>query len=88
MQYGEIKSVEGNDNKSIETTIKMHEGRVTTQKKEFRERVQIMRVTDLDLIIEDMHLKHALDFAHGAWIERSGDKLYAVKYYATIDNPK
>lgn len=87
MNFGEIKSFEGDGDKSVETTVKVHDGQVRLEKREYKERVQIMLVTDLDTIIEEMHVKHAFDQAHGAWIEKSGDKLYAVKYYATLVEP-
>ena len=88
MQFGEIKSIEGDENKSIETTTKVHNGEVSSHKQEFKERVQVLRATDLDTIIEEMHIKHALDFAHGAWLEKyDNGKMYVVKYYAKLDQP-
>ena len=87
MQYGEIKSIQGDDDKSIETTLKMHQGQVRYEKKEYKERVQIMRVTDLDIIIEQMRVDYGLDQSFGAWVEKNGDKLFAVKYRVTLTEP-
>lgn len=43
------------------------------------ERVQILRVSDFDTIVEQLHIAHPLE-DHGAWLEHGKDgKLYVVK---------
>lgn len=63
-----------------ETIAKYRDGIETVRETVYEERVQILRVTDYDTIVEDMHKKHALDIGYGAWLEKyNNGKMYVTK---------
>lgn len=48
------------------------------------ERVQIIKISDFDNILQQMHIDHALQ-DHGAWVENRGGKMVVVKCWITKD---
>lgn len=82
MQYGEIQHVEGDDNKQKVTTIKLRHGLPFLEESVYKERVQVIRPGDLDTIIGEMHVEHALNESYGAWLDKTNPgRLYVVKYW-------
>ncbi len=81
MQYGEniIKVVDAGI--ESEETTKYRHGLPFIEEMIMKERVEVMRPSDLDGIIEGMHIEHAFDDIYGAWLEKTkGGRLYVIKY--------
>jgi hypothetical protein len=82
MQYGEIQHYQEDEGKQKVTTIKLRHGLPFLDESTYKERVQVIRPSDLDSIIETMHTEHALNETYGAWLEKAKDgRLYVVKYW-------
>lgn len=83
MQYGEKQTITQDGDAEVESTTKYRHGLPFVEEEVYKERVEIMRPSDLDDIIIQMHIDHALDGIYGAWIEKAanGSRLYAVKYW-------
>jgi hypothetical protein len=48
----------------------------------YEERVRVIRPGDIDAILEEMHIRHALDKGYGVYLDKAKDgKLYAVKQW-------
>jgi len=63
-----------------ETIAKYRDGVETVKETVYEERVQIIKVSDYNAIVEDMHAKHALDMGYGVFLEKfNNGKMYAVK---------
>ena len=83
MRFGEVQTSETNDNQQHETVVKVRNGEEVVKEETFREWVQVMRVSDLDDIINQMHIEHALTSKYGAWLEKQDNgTLYVVKYWS------
>lgn len=59
---------------------KYHDGAVTKAEAINEERIPIIRYSDADTILEQMHIEHALT-NYGVWVEKNptSGKLYVVK---------
>lgn len=85
IQYGEIQENESTEDSTKNKTIKLRHGLPFLEECIYKERIQVMRITDLDTIIAEMHTKHALDEQYGAWLEKAKDgRLYVIKYSVAI----
>ena len=82
MNFGDVRHIKVEGDTEIEHSSKYFSGQVTVDEEIHKERVQIIRPSDLDDIVRQMHIDHALDSTYGAWVEKTNtNKLYAVKYW-------
>lgn len=79
MRYGAVYKYQKDGNKIKSTVQKYHEYSETVDETVYEERVQILKVTDVADILEQMLIDHALKDV-GVYLEhgKSG-KMYAVK---------
>jgi hypothetical protein len=63
-----------------EVVAKYRDGIETIKETVYEERVQIIKISDYNTIVEDMHAKHALDVGYGAFLEKyNNGKMYVTK---------
>jgi preprotein translocase subunit SecA len=80
MRFGSVIKTTSNNGIVKATVLKYHDYTETVNETVYEQRVQIMKVSDFDTIVEEMHKEHALDKGYGAWLDKTKDgKLYVVK---------
>ena len=83
MEFGEIRQYEQLDDETTkESVVKFRNGVQFGNLCEYRQRVRVTNPADLNLIIEKLHVEHALKPVYGAWLEKSDSgKMYVIKYW-------